>query len=152
MHLLDTLYHEFKSSAWSSSSGFLRDLVIGGGWLFVSRYLSFSLVFSRFCCQFCCTIFLLVFLITYMELFPMLSVLLAYNLFHHIQGAGGVLLQVAWGFLSGAVGRNQSETWEGCMVSCTTATRCSLSVARSTSLRRVALNASTVRAASYLRR
>ena len=55
MHLLDTLYHNFKSSALSLSSGFTRGLLIGGVWLFVSRYLSFSLVFS----QFCCTIFLL---------------------------------------------------------------------------------------------
>jgi hypothetical protein len=48
MHLLGKLYHNFKSSASPLAGGFLTRLVIGGVWLFVSRYLSFSLVFSRF--------------------------------------------------------------------------------------------------------
>jgi len=43
------------------------------------------------------------------------------NFVPHAQGAGGVLIQVAWRLLSGAAGRNQSETWEGCIVSWTTA-------------------------------
>src|SRR5438105_15848076 len=54
--------------------------------------------------------------------------------------------------LSWLAGRNHSETWLGCIVSGTTATRCSLNCVSSTSLRRVALKAATVRAASYLQR
>src|SRR6266568_6927251 len=55
-------------------------------------------------------------------------------------------------FLDGSGGRNHSETWEGCIVSWTTATNCSLNCSKSTSLRNVALKVARVRAASYLRR
>ncbi len=48
--------------------------------------------------------------------------------------------------------RNHSETCAGCIVSCTTLSSCSRNWPRSTSLRNVALNASKVLAASYLRR
>jgi hypothetical protein len=36
------LYHKFKSSALTLSNGFTRGLVIGGVWLFVSRFRWFS--------------------------------------------------------------------------------------------------------------
>src|SRR5258708_4456553 len=55
-------------------------------------------------------------------------------------------------FLDGSGGRNHSETWEGCIVSSTTATSCSRNWCKSTSLRNVALKAARVRAASYFRR
>lgn len=45
--------------------------------------------------------------------------------------------------------RGRRETCVGCIVSWTTATRCSLNWFRSSSLRRVALKAARVRAASY---
>ncbi len=40
--------------------------------------------------------------------------------------AGGVLLQAVCCFLSGLAGGSHSETWLGCIVSCTTVIRCSL--------------------------
>ena len=55
-------------------------------------------------------------------------------------------------FLSGVVGRSQREICAGCIVSCTTVTSRSRNSSRSTSLRRVALKAVSVLAASYLRR
>src|SRR5436305_1937132 len=75
------------------------------------------------------------------------------SLFHvPSEEAGGEFLQrvrcVPW--RSG--GRNHSETCLGCIVSCTTVSRCSLNCVRSTSLRRVVLKAVRVLAASYLRR
>ncbi len=57
-----------------------------------------------------------------------------------------------FGFLSLSGLCNQSETCVGCIVSCTTASKCSLNCCKSTSLRSAALNAARVRAASYLRR
>jgi hypothetical protein len=74
------------------------------------------------------------------------------QLFRHAQGAGGGLLQAVGCLLAGLAGGNQSETWEGCMVSVTTATNFSLNCSKSTSLRKVVLKASNVLAASYLRR
>src|SRR6266480_5135963 len=65
------------------------------------------------------------------------------------EGTEGVTFH---GICCWAGGRNHSETDAGCMVSWTTFVRCSLKVARSTSWRKVALKASNVRAASYLRR
>src|SRR6266567_4442118 len=55
-------------------------------------------------------------------------------------------------FLDGSGGRNHSETWDGCIVSCTTACNCSRSWSRSTSWRKVVLKAARVLTASYLRR
>ena len=65
---------------------------------------------------------------------------------------GGDTYSLVLDLLSCLSSRNQSETWLGCMVSWTTATRCSRSWFKSTSSRRVVLKAARVRAASYLRR
>src|SRR5947209_3191648 len=65
---------------------------------------------------------------------------------------GELALQGASFFPSCAGGRTHSETKVGCIVSCTTATSCSLNWLKSTSLRSVTLKASSVRTASYLRR
>src|SRR2546423_2939611 len=64
-------------------------------------------------------------------------------------GARAVLFQAADSFLADAIGSNQSETWEGCIVSCTTVTTCSRNCSKSTSARRVELKASIVFCASY---
>ena len=74
------------------------------------------------------------------------------QLFRHAQGAGGGLLQAVGCLLAGLAGGNQSETWEGCIVSVTTASNSSCNCPKSTSLRSLALNCASVRAASYLRR
>src|SRR6266571_1845576 len=55
-------------------------------------------------------------------------------------------------FLSCSDLRNQSETCAGCIVSCTTATRCSLNEFKSTSSRNVELKFAMILAASYLLR
>ncbi len=55
-------------------------------------------------------------------------------------------------FPSCCVGRNQSETWLGCIVSWTTATSSSRNWFKSTSLRNVTLKAARIRVASYFRR
>jgi hypothetical protein len=60
------------------------------------------------------------------------------------------LKDLSFPFCSG--GRNQSETWLGCIVSWTTATNSSRNWFKSTSSRNVALKVARVRAASYLRR
>src|SRR5215831_12201901 len=64
---------------------------------------------------------------------------------------GGLALQ-GFRFSSCAGGRNQSETWEGCIVSCTTANRCSRNWSKSTCACSVELKAATVLAASYVLR
>src|SRR5258706_539327 len=65
---------------------------------------------------------------------------------------GGVALQGARCFPSCADGRNHNETYAGCIVSWTTPSKCSRNCVSSTSLRSVALKASNVLTASYLRR
>src|SRR5215467_1274544 len=65
---------------------------------------------------------------------------------------GGVALQVARCFSSWSGGRNHSETCAGCIVSCTTPSKCSRNWFKSTSWRKVALKAATTFTASYLRR
>src|SRR6266480_4524994 len=77
--------------------------------------------------------------------------------FHHWTALSASLFEetdgvTLHGFCSLAGGRSHSDIEAGCMVSWTTLTRCCLKLAKSTSLRRVALNASNVRVASYLRR
>src|SRR2546423_14677946 len=74
------------------------------------------------------------------------------QLFRHASGAGGGLLQAVGCLLAGLAGGNQSQTWVGCMVWGATATNSSLNCSKSTSWRKVALKASNVLAASYLRR
>src|SRR5260221_12216795 len=63
----------------------------------------------------------------------------------------GVALQGARCFRCSG-GRNQSETCAGCIVSCTTASKCSRNWSRSTSWRKAALKPAKTFAASYLRR
>ena len=80
------------------------------------------------------------------------NVALYYSLIIHLSllyhpGNGNVFRLL---YVSG--GRNQSETCAGCIVSLTTATSCSLNCSRLTSLRKVALKAANVFAASYLLR